>query len=480
MAGTPRDIATLEGWFETGDIPTQQQFYDLFASFIHYLKVQQATGASTTDIMSQKAITDAINAAITGVGEFAGNHDASSGNLPATGTGVAGAIDKGDYWIVSVAGTIAGLGDLDVGDVIFAREAGADVAAEFFYLPFSSSIPDATATVKGIAKLFDTYTPVAARTDGSVSEAVLLSVLYSKKIKVTKSSHGYTVGKVLTLVVGGGYTSNWLATNKHVLAGIVSDVIDVNNFLMVPPGGYIDTLSGLTGGQHYYVQNGDLVIESAVTSNNAQLVLFSLSATSGFVVTDGQNWRRKGVNSHAGNTTFTASGDDRNFHRFHTNPIDLTLNKIYEGFYARGWTEDSKVTLVAGGGITINVHGNGGSLVIPERCFIEFVNIGSFWWVYVFPSQHPVDSTGTAIAFDRPRKYGTIASPITGNLTLDSGGLKPSTVQLIIHNDSAEPTYPTEFKKAAGSGNYVTGVNNFIYAHAVEAGTIIYTITQIP
>ena len=62
MAGTPRDIATLESWFETGDKPTQQQFYDLFASMLHYTRLKQVTGASTTDIMSQRAVSDALAA----------------------------------------------------------------------------------------------------------------------------------------------------------------------------------------------------------------------------------------------------------------------------------------------------------------------------------------------------------------------------------------------------------------------------------
>ena len=35
MAGTKRSIAYLESVFETGDVPTQQNFYDLFASYLH-------------------------------------------------------------------------------------------------------------------------------------------------------------------------------------------------------------------------------------------------------------------------------------------------------------------------------------------------------------------------------------------------------------------------------------------------------------
>ena len=61
MPGTPRDIPYLEDKFQTGDIPTQTDFYDLFASFVHYLKVKQEGGSSTTDVMSQKAVTDLVN-----------------------------------------------------------------------------------------------------------------------------------------------------------------------------------------------------------------------------------------------------------------------------------------------------------------------------------------------------------------------------------------------------------------------------------
>lgn len=36
MPGTPREISYLEDRFQTGDKPTQQEFYDLFASFVHF------------------------------------------------------------------------------------------------------------------------------------------------------------------------------------------------------------------------------------------------------------------------------------------------------------------------------------------------------------------------------------------------------------------------------------------------------------
>jgi hypothetical protein len=60
MAGTQRDIAHFEERFETGDVPGQQDFYDLFASFLHHLRVKQETGEGTSDVMSQKAVSDSL------------------------------------------------------------------------------------------------------------------------------------------------------------------------------------------------------------------------------------------------------------------------------------------------------------------------------------------------------------------------------------------------------------------------------------
>ena len=94
MPGTKRSIAYLEGKFETGDVPTQQDFYDLFASFIHYQQNSKGTA-------------------------FA-EWDASGNDMPedsdAIGSGTSGAILKGDRVIFTEGGTI---GQLDSDDNIF-------------------------------------------------------------------------------------------------------------------------------------------------------------------------------------------------------------------------------------------------------------------------------------------------------------------------------------------------------------------------
>ncbi len=89
MPGTLRSIAYLESKFQTGDVPTQQDFYDLFASFKHL-------------------VANAI--IIQGMGDY----DASTNLFPdagtATGSGDSGAIEEGnEFRVDGTPGTIGGI-----------------------------------------------------------------------------------------------------------------------------------------------------------------------------------------------------------------------------------------------------------------------------------------------------------------------------------------------------------------------------------
>lgn len=59
-------------------------------------------------------------------------YDASTGVVPTTGNGPSNSILKGDYWLITTAGTIPGIGDLEIGDVIYATIDGASTGSEFF------------------------------------------------------------------------------------------------------------------------------------------------------------------------------------------------------------------------------------------------------------------------------------------------------------------------------------------------------------
>lgn len=84
-------------------------------------------------------------------------------------------------------------------------------------------------------------------------------------------------------------------------------------------------------------------------------------------------------------------------------------------------------------------------------------------------------STGTAVAFDIPRTYG-YAADATGNITLNTTGLVEGITQLMIHNDSSEPTFASGY--VIISGEYMINVDNYIMFHAVKSNLVLVTISQ--
>ena len=82
--------------------------------------VKYYDGTTIQIFATQKYVTDAVNA----LGQCQGTFSALAGALPTASNKTQGdltTIKKGDYWVVSVAGTIAGIGgadELSIGDII--------------------------------------------------------------------------------------------------------------------------------------------------------------------------------------------------------------------------------------------------------------------------------------------------------------------------------------------------------------------------
>lgn len=138
---------------------------------------------------------------IFGIGAFAGNHDASAGALPLTGTGPAGAINKGDYWIVTIGGTIAGIAGADTlqpNDVIYAKQAGANLAAHFFGV--NTNVDLATPTELGLVKLVQEL--VGAGLADTVLSSAAVKILLDLKKNVASSAATNVTGNI----AGGAVT----------------------------------------------------------------------------------------------------------------------------------------------------------------------------------------------------------------------------------------------------------------------------------
>lgn len=86
-------------------------------------------------------------------GALVGTHDATTG-IPTTGSGPSNAIRQGDYWIVSVGGTIAGLSGasttLQAGDFIFAGVDAAAASTDFYGVQTNISVPASIASVEEV------------------------------------------------------------------------------------------------------------------------------------------------------------------------------------------------------------------------------------------------------------------------------------------------------------------------------------------
>ena len=89
-------------------------------------------------------------------------------------------------------------------------------------------------------------------------------------------------------------------------------------------------------------------------------------------------------------------------------------------------------------------------------------------------------STATQISFDRTvgYVYGTIDSPISSALTMNSSGALLGVVDLIIHKSASTGiSVPSTFKRLSGS--YDGSLNNFIYVQYIDASNQLYTISHI-
>lgn len=189
----------------TGDINDQTDLIDMVVN-----EVQNGIDTLRDGVPTAGDTLAKLYELMVSLGEFAGDHDASTGALPTVGSGIAGAIDKGDYWYVSIAGTITGFATMNVGDVIFARIANAGAPADFFYLPFASLVADASPTVSGKAKLYNDF--VGNNTDGSVTQAAIKTQLSIGRVVSVQNISGavnldLSAGSLFILTITGNVTS---------------------------------------------------------------------------------------------------------------------------------------------------------------------------------------------------------------------------------------------------------------------------------
>lgn len=194
---------------------------------------------SDTKIPSQKAVKAYADGLVTGLLDDRGNYDASVNTFPATGgSGAAGAVKKGDLWLISVAGTLGGVA-VNVGDQIRAL----------------SDTPGQTASNWAIMETNLGFTP-----ENSANKSTDDTLVDDSDTKYPSQSavKGYVDGKniVKKSIVDDFQTEDW----THEVGGTGTMSYDTTDYLAGTKSLKLVTAGGGTGVSDYLYKNIPLTV----------------------------------------------------------------------------------------------------------------------------------------------------------------------------------------------------------------------------
>lgn len=113
--------------------------------------VTDLASATSTTLATSQAIKTYIDSTVGGLGNLEDGWDASSGSFPVGSSPVAGT-KKGDYWHVTVAGTVDSE-SFNIGDVIVAKVDNASTSSKADWIRLEVNRDQATETVLGLVEL---------------------------------------------------------------------------------------------------------------------------------------------------------------------------------------------------------------------------------------------------------------------------------------------------------------------------------------
>lgn len=139
-------------------------------SAISVINTNDMSGASSTNLATAGSIKAYIDSTMAGLGNLEGSFDANAASTFPTGTN---GTKKGDYWYVTVAGTVQGV-TLNVGDVLIANQDGALGNNANHWIFLETNRDQATTTVLGLVKL---ATPADALNGTNATDAITPATL---------------------------------------------------------------------------------------------------------------------------------------------------------------------------------------------------------------------------------------------------------------------------------------------------------------
>jgi hypothetical protein len=325
------------------------------------------------------------------------------------------------------------------------------------------------------------------------------SVSYYLNGSISQGTIGGVAFKEMNRTPILGLGTNFTLTNtNNYIASFLTDVADPNQ-LNIPAGNWNCELyfnvSNNSGNPSFYIElykydgvTFTLIASSSINpefiTNGTQVDLYTTAIPvpqTTLLATD-----RLAVRVHvntSGSRTVTLHTEDNN--------LCQVITTFSTGLTAlNGLTSQVQYFAVGTSGIDFNISSvtDTHTFNLPTASATNRGALSSVDWTIFNNKQNALGyiplpttagtATGAILSFITDRVYGTIASPITGNITADVTGAQLGVTNIIIHNSGTAPTFSSEYKKLSGSGNYIVSVVNYIYCTFITSTEIIYSINQ--
>ena len=157
-------------------------------------------GAANTNLPSTLAVKTYVDGLVGNLGNLEGAWDASGGTFPVGATPVVGT-KKGDYWYVSVAGTVDSE-SFNVGDMIIAKIDGASTTLKADWIRLEVNRDQATETALGLAEI-----ATQAETDAGTDDLRFVTPLKLKTLLDNRTG-GYAAN------IGDGTATAYTVTHN--------------------------------------------------------------------------------------------------------------------------------------------------------------------------------------------------------------------------------------------------------------------------
>lgn len=188
--------------------------------------VTDLASASTTTLATSSAIKSYIDTTVGSLGNLEGAWSAASGTFPVG----AGGTKKGDYWFVSVAGTVGGV-SFNIGDVIIAKIDNASTTLASDWIQLEVNRDQATETVLGVIRLA-TQSQVNTGTDDTTAVTPLKLKTY-----LDNAVGGYAAN------VGNGSATSFTLTHNLGTRDVIVSIYDNATYEQVMVDVMVETTS---------------------------------------------------------------------------------------------------------------------------------------------------------------------------------------------------------------------------------------------